>query len=56
MRVGNAQISELHSGFIINMGDATAEDVIKLIEKVKTRVYDRFGVNLEPELKIIGEE
>src|SRR5690554_56408 len=56
MRVGNAQISELHSGFIINMGDATAEDVIKLIEKVKTRVYDRIGVNLEPELKIIGEE
>lgn len=56
MRVGNAQISELHSGFIINMGDATAEDVIKLIEKVKTRIYDRFGVNLEPELKIIGEE
>lgn len=56
MRVGNAQISELHSGFIINMGDATAEDVIKLIEKVKTRVYDRFGINLEPELKIIGEE
>ncbi len=56
MRVGNAQISELHSGFIINMGDATADDVIKLIEKVKTRVYDRFGVNLEPELKIIGEE
>ena len=56
MRVGNAQISELHSGFIINMGDATAEDVIKLIEKVKTRVYDRFGVNLEPELKIIREE
>ena len=56
MRVGNAQISELHSGFIINMGDATADDVIKLIEKVKTRVYDRFGVNLEPELNIIGEE
>ena len=56
MRVGNAQISELHSGFIINMGDATADDVIKLNEKVKTRVYDRYGVNLEPELKIIGEE
>jgi UDP-N-acetylmuramate dehydrogenase len=37
MRVGDAQISEIHSGFIINLGNATACDVIELIEKVKTR-------------------
>ncbi|HZK34209.1 MAG TPA: UDP-N-acetylmuramate dehydrogenase [Bacillota bacterium] len=56
MRVGNAQISDLHSGFIVNMGNATAQDVIELIERAKLQVYDKFGVELEPELKVVGEE
>ncbi len=56
MRVGDAQISEKHSGFIINLGNATARDVIELIEKVKQRVKERFGVDLQPELKIVGED
>ncbi|HOB20365.1 MAG TPA: UDP-N-acetylmuramate dehydrogenase [Candidatus Atribacteria bacterium] len=56
MRVGDAQISEKHSGFIINLGHASAGDVIELIERVKQRVKERFGVDLQPELKIVGED
>jgi UDP-N-acetylmuramate dehydrogenase len=56
LRVGDAQISELHSGFIINLGNATAYDVIELIEQVKERVRERSGVKLQPEVKIVGQE
>lgn len=56
MRVGDAQISEKHSGFIINLGNATACDVIQLIEKAKTRVKEHTGVELIPEVRIIGED
>jgi len=55
MRVGDAQVSELHTGFIINLGNATAADVIELIEQVKTRVKQQSGVELQPEVKIVGE-
>ncbi|MBQ2900628.1 MAG: UDP-N-acetylmuramate dehydrogenase [Agathobacter sp.] len=54
-RVGGAQVSEKHCGFVINAGDATAKDVIQLIEDVKKIVWDRFQVELEPEVKMIGE-
>ncbi len=53
--VGGAQISPKHSGFVINTGDATARDVWELIRHVQTTVYDRFGVSMEPEVRIIGE-
>lgn len=53
--IGGAQVSEKHAGFIINTGDATAKDVIELIEYVKTTVYEKFNVMLEPEIKMIGE-
>ncbi|HHT66425.1 MAG: UDP-N-acetylmuramate dehydrogenase [Caldicoprobacterales bacterium] len=56
MRVGDAQISEIHSGFIINLGNATACDVIELIEKVKTRVKEQAGIELHPEVRIVGED
>lgn len=52
--VGGAQISTLHSGFIINRGGATATDILQLISLVQNTVYDRFGVMLEPEVRIIG--
>jgi len=52
--VGGAQVSVLHSGFIINKGGATATDIIQLITLVQNRVYDEFGVMLEPEVRIIG--
>ncbi|MFQ5835171.1 MAG: UDP-N-acetylmuramate dehydrogenase [bacterium] len=53
MRIGDAQVSHQHANFIINKGKATAQDVLRLIEEVKKRVRDRFGVSLEPELEII---
>ncbi len=53
--VGGASVSEKHCGFVINKGGATAKDVITLIENVKNIVNDKFGVILEPEIRIIGE-
>lgn len=53
--VGGAQISEKHCGFVINKGDATAEDVVTLMEETKKIVMEKFGVVLEPEVKRLGE-
>ena len=54
-RVGGAEVSEKHCGFVINKGDATAADVLQLIEDVKAKVQEEFQVELEPEVKMIGE-
>ena len=56
LQVGGAQVSELHSGFIINRGGATATDILQLMEIVQARVMDEFGVMLQPEVRIIGED
>lgn len=53
--VGGAQVSEKHSGFVINKGDATAAQVRDLIRQVDERVYEQFGVHLEPEVRMVGE-
>lgn len=53
--VGGAQVSEKHCGFVINRGGATAADVKQLMDDVKQRVLERFQVELEPEVKMIGE-
>lgn len=53
--VGGAEVSQLHSGFIINKGGATATDILQLMEIVQAKVLDEFGVMLEPEVRIIGE-
>ena len=53
--VGGAMVSEKHCGFVVNKGSATAKDVITLMEDVKNIVNDKFGVILEPEVRIIGE-
>lgn len=53
--VGGAQVSEKHCGFVINKGGATAADICQLIVDVKEKVYDKFQVELEPEVKMIGE-
>ncbi len=53
--VGGAQVSEKHAGFVINKNKATATDIITLIHNVQNKVYDKFGVKLETEVKIIGE-
>ena len=56
LAVGGAQVSELHAGFIINRGGATASDILQLMEIVQAGVMDMAGVRLEPEVRIIGEE
>ncbi len=53
--VGQAQVSPKHCGFVVNNGGAAADDVLRLIEYVQKTVYDKFGVMLEPEVRIIGE-
>lgn len=51
--IGGAQVSEKHAGFVINKGDATADDVKALLTYVQKTVYDQSGVLLEPEIKIL---
>ena len=51
--VGGAAVSEKHAGFIINLGGATADDVLLLEEKIRERVLSRFGVTLEREVRLI---
>ena len=54
-KVGDASISEKHSNFFVNNGKAKSSDIEKLIQKVKQQVNNRSGVNLELEIKIVGE-
>ena len=56
LRRGGAQVSEKHAGFIVNAGGATAADVTALIDLVKIKVYESSGIQLEPEIIILGEE
>lgn len=53
--VGGAQVSPKHCGFVVNNGGASADDVITLMRNVADTVYEKFGVRLEPEVRIIGE-
>lgn len=53
-QVGGAQISQKHCGFVINTGDATAQDVVQLISQVQDIVYEKFQVKLEPEIRFLG--
>lgn len=54
-RIGGAQVSEKHCGFVINAGGATAKDVRALMDHVIHTVHEKFGVTLEPEVKFLGE-
>lgn len=53
-RVGGAQISMLHANFIVNLGGATACDVLMLIDRARKKVLECFGLELKPEIKVIG--
>jgi len=53
--IGGAQVSEKHCGFIVNTGSATASDVIRLIDHIRECIMRKFEVDLQPEVKIIGE-
>lgn len=55
-QVGGAMVSDKHCGFVINTGDATAKDVLQLIDDVSRIVKEKFGVTLEPEVRLIGEK
>lgn len=56
LRHGDAQVSEKHCGFIVNVGNATFSDVMHLIGTVQKVVFDKFGVHLEREVRIFGKE
>ena len=54
-KIGGAEVAEKHAGFIVNKGNATANDVIELVKKVKDEVYNKFGKRIELEIEVIGE-
>mgnify|MGYP002582897572 CR=1 FL=1 len=54
--VGGAMVSDKHAGFVVNKGGATAKDVLDLIKYVQDTVEEKFGVKLEPEVRLIGEQ
>lgn len=56
LRIGGAAVSEKHAGFIVNLGGATATDVLALVKLVQSRVFDHSGVLLEPEIRVWGAE
>lgn len=53
--IGGAQVSSKHAGFIVNKGNATAEDILNLIDYVIQVVYEKFGKILELEVEVLGE-
>ena len=53
--IGGAKISEKHAGFVINTGNATAQDVLDLVKYVTDKVYEKFGKKIELEIKVLGE-
>ncbi|PZU96324.1 MAG: UDP-N-acetylenolpyruvoylglucosamine reductase [Pseudanabaena sp.] len=54
-RIGNAQVSELHANFIVNLGNAQASDILRLIQHIQSVVRDRYDITLETEVKMIGD-
>lgn len=54
--IGEAEVSELHAGFIVNKGNATAEDVLKLMQYIQEKVKEKFNISIEPEIRILGED
>ena len=54
--IGGAQVSLKHAGFIVNTGGATADDVLRLIAHIQHEIKSRYGVELVPEVKVVGEE
>ncbi len=53
--IGGAQVSEVHAGFVVNTGNATAEDVLNLVNHVKEKVFEKFGKEIELEIEVLGE-
>ena len=55
LRIGGAEVSHIHGNFIINRGNATSEDIIRLISKLHSQVYSKTFINLEPEVMLLGQ-
>ena len=53
--MGEAEVSELHAGFVINKGNATAKDIYTLMQYVIKTVEETSGIRLEPEVKLLGD-
>lgn len=53
--IGGAQVSNIHAGFVVNKGNATADDVLKLVECVKKNVYEKFNKEIKLEIEVLGE-
>ncbi len=56
VRIGDAQVSPVHANFIVNLGNAKAREVLELADLMRRTVLDKFGVNLEYEVQIVGED
>ena len=54
--VGDASVSTKHAGFLINKGKASCKDMLRLIEEIQYRVRERYNVDIETEVRIIGEQ
>jgi len=54
-RIGGAEVSQKHCGFIVNTGDAKAKDILDLIEYIRNTVKMKFGVDMQTEVRIVGE-
>jgi UDP-N-acetylmuramate dehydrogenase len=54
-RIGQAMVSERHANFIINLGKAKAEDVVRLMEFVEKKIFEEKGISLKREVKVVGE-
>jgi UDP-N-acetylmuramate dehydrogenase len=55
-RIGGAMVSPVHANFLVNVDHARAADVEALMQLIRTRVYEAYGIELEPEVRIVGEE
>jgi UDP-N-acetylmuramate dehydrogenase len=55
-QIGDAQVSELHANFIVNKGQATAQDVLTLIQHIKHSIAETFDVYMHTEVQVVGEE
>lgn len=55
-QIGDAEVSELHAGFIVNKGNATAKDILELTKHIQKKIKQKFNVDIEPEIRILGED
>lgn len=54
--IGGAEVSDIHAGFIVNKGNATAKDILDLIKYIQEQVKQKFNVDIQPEIRILGED